>query len=251
MQPVKRVNYLTNKNFMAAIHDAKNTYCSFEREEYSDFDMIVPSIDAITPETIEAATTARAMKATKAKVPVPDHEIIFRVMCDAHVPLDDPTSKRRRPNPSVPLRVKTPFPPFSHYAIRDGQAVEVGRSHWIGSLSNGYFNADHGKITARLAHMFVLLVTRYSSRGNYRGYSYIDEMRGQALVQLSQVGLQFNEFKSSNPFAFYTQCIKNSFVRVLNMEKRTQNIRDEIMMQNGALPSYTRQIDHEFAMREE
>lgn len=39
--------------------------------------------------------------------------------------------------------------------------------------------------------------------------SYNDEMRSHALVQLAQVGLQFDESRSDNPFAFYTQIIKN------------------------------------------
>ena len=56
----------------------------------------------------------------------------------------------------------------------------------------------------RLGYIFLMLVDRYSRRGNWRGYSYVDEMRGHALQQLSQIGLQFDELKSDNPFAFYT-----------------------------------------------
>jgi hypothetical protein len=67
-------------------------------------------------------------------------------------------------------------------------------------------------------------------------------MRGQALLQLSQIGLQFDESKSQNPFAYYTAAITNSFTRVLNIEKKMQNIRDDILEQNGLNPSYTRQF---------
>ena len=74
-------------------------------------------------------------------------------------------------------------------------------------------------------------------------------MRGQALVQLSQVGLQFNEAKSDNPFAYYTAAVINSFTRVLNLEKRNQTIRDDILIEQGHLPSYSRQIKHEEDMR--
>ena len=79
--------------------------------------------------------------------------------------------------------------------------------------------------------------------------TYVDEMRGQALVQLSQVGLQFNEAKSDNPFAYYTAAVINSFTRVLNLEKRNQSIRDDILIDTGHLPSYSRQIKHEDEMR--
>ena len=73
------------------------------------------------------------------------------------------------------------------------------------------------------------------------GNTYNEEMRGQALLQLSQIGLQFDESKSQNPFAYYTAAITNSFTRVLNIEKKMQNIRDDILEMNGLNPSWTRQ----------
>jgi hypothetical protein len=85
------------------------------------------------------------------------------------------------------------------------------------------------------------LVDRYATRGNVRGYTYNDEMKGQAILQLSQIGLQFDESKSNNPFAYYTAAVTNSFVRVINLEKRNQNIRDDILEMNNMNPSYTRQ----------
>jgi len=66
-------------------------------------------------------------------------------------------------------------------------------------------------------------------------------MRGQALLQLSQIGLQFDEAKSQNPFAYYTAAITNSFTRILNIEKKNQSIRDDILEMNGLNPSFTRQ----------
>ena len=93
--------------------------------------------------------------------------------------------------------------------------------------------------------MYIKLVERYSQRSNWRGYTYVDEMRGQALLQLSQIGLQFDESKSQNPFAYYTAAITNSFTRILNVEKRNQNIRDDMLLHAGAMPSFTRQMKHE------
>ena len=77
--------------------------------------------------------------------------------------------------------------------------------------------------------MWMKLCERYATRGNVRGYTYNDEMQSQALLQLSQIGLQLDESKSENPFANYTAAITNSFTRVLNIEKRNQNIRDDIL----------------------
>jgi hypothetical protein len=107
-----------------------------------------------------------------------------------------------------------------------------------------------GKITATLANMYIKLVERYSQRGNWRGYTYIDEMRGQALLQLTQIGLQFNEAKSDNPFAYYTAAVNNSFTRVLNIEKKNQGIRDDLLEKSGQAPSWTRQLEHEMKSQE-
>jgi hypothetical protein len=72
-------------------------------------------------------------------------------------------------------------------------------------------------------------------------------MKGQAILQLSQIGLQFDESKSENPFAYYTAAVTNSFTRILNMEKKNQNIRDDLLEEAGLTPSMTRQNSQEYA----
>ena len=61
--------------------------------------------------------------------------------------------------------------------------------------------------------------------------------------------MYFDESKSANPFAYYTAAITNSFTRVLNLEKRNQNLRDDLLQEAGQTPSFTRQIDDETAQR--
>ena len=95
--------------------------------------------------------------------------------------------------------------------------------------------------------MFIKLSERYAQKSNWRGYTYVDEMRGQAILQLSQIGLQFNESMSENPFAYYTAAVTNSFTRILNLEKNNQNIRDDLLEENNLTPSMTRQHSHEYA----
>ena len=138
--------------------------------------------------------------------------------------------------------VRLPFPPFWHYRLDDKkQPYIVGKSHWIGDLEKGEFSKDHGQVTRTLATMYMKLCERYATRSNWRGYTYNEEMRGAALVQLSQIGLRFDESKSQNPFAYYTAAITNSFTHVLNSEKKSQNIRDDMLEMNGLNPSWTRQ----------
>ena len=197
---------------------------------------------------------------------IPVTDVVFRVMTWDHIPIDDVKQKKadakaqeeydadeenfetEYDEPTVVKGVtkytKVNFPPFQHYCVNEELTpVCVGKSHWKGDLEKGKFTKDHGSMTAKLAHMFIKLCERYATRSNWRGYTYNDEMRSQALLQLSQIGLQFDEAKSQNPFAYYTAAITNSFTRVLNIEKRNQNIRDDILEMNNYSPSYTRQGD--------
>jgi hypothetical protein len=193
---------------------------------------------------------------------VKDTDVVFRVMTWEHVPVDDVKSRKAAikamEEEGIPTSeydddseidisgstkyVKVNFPPFQHFKVNEeGEPVCVGKSHWAGTVKKGHFSKDHGQMTPKLAHMFIKLCERYATRSNWRGYTYNDEMRSQALLQLSQIGLQFDESKSQNPFAYYTAAITNSFTRVLNIEKRNQNLRDDILEMNNLTPSYTRQ----------
>lgn len=140
------------------------------------------------------------------------------------------------------VHVKVNFPPFQHYKIDDTNSFYcVGKSHWTGGIKRGTFSKDHGQITKKLAKMYIMMCEKYAMKYNWRGYTYNDEMRNSAILQLTYVGLRFNEAKSANPFAYYTAAITNSFCRVLNTEKRNQNIRDDILEMNGLNPSWSRQ----------
>lgn len=271
----KKVNYLNNKDMLKEIHKSKLSYCSAIDNEYTHFDIIVDSVDEITPENIQIAKENQASKLssigyerginhwhetdgsrnTKPKqidfrvdpTEIPITDIVFRVMTYDHIP--EAPGRKKNPKTEADKHTRLNFPPFKHYGYVNGEWREVLRSHWEGGLSNGNFRMDQGGLTPELARMMMKLVERYAMRGNWRGYTYNDEMQSAALLQLSEVGLKFNEARSDNPFAYYTATITNSFTRVLNLEKRSQNIRDDILQDGGYMPSFNRQLDDEAAQQ--
>jgi len=258
LQP--KIKYLTNKDLLKEIHLSKNTYCSFTKTEYHDYDLILASLDKINIRTIAEAKRNRASKLSKQahlaaqeaqgkKIPAKDFEVdykkiektdvVFRIMTFDHIPLA-PGRKKTIKN-TADSHDKVNFPPFQHWKFDDqSNLICVGKSHWIGGMKAGKYSKEHGQMTDNLARMFLKLCERYATRGNVRGYTYNDEMKGQAILQLTQIGLQFDESKSDNPFAYYTAAVTNSFVRIINIEKRNQNIRDDILEINGMNPSWTR-----------
>ena len=272
-----KVNYLNNRDILKEIHLSKNTYCWYQdRVNDHQYDIILPSLSKINQRTIAEARRNRADR-LKRETGVEQNEkkilhtdLVFRITCWDHVPLAPKKipkaqlKKKRKLEDileledivenedgldeildEVPLdttKMRLNFPPFEHYRLDEDKNPQlVGRSHWKGDLKTGEFSKDHGDMTKKLALMFMKLCERYATRSNWRGYTYNEEMRGQALLQLSQIGLQFDESKSQNPFAYYTAAITNSFTRILNIEKKMQNIRDDILEINGLNPSWTRQ----------
>jgi hypothetical protein len=229
--------------------------------------VIVPSVEKINVRTIALAKKNKAKKLTQQawetakeegqkKIKLTDFtvsprkiektDLVFRVMTFDHIPTD--SERKRSPKSVADRHKKVNFPPFQHYKLdKKGKLKCVGKSHWEGGMGNGYFIGDKGKITNELAKMFMKLCERYGTRANWRGYTYNDEMQSQALMQLSQIGLQFDESKSENPFAYYTAAITNSFTRILNIEKKNQNIRDDLLEQEHMKPSFTRQNQNELA----
>lgn len=246
---MQKIKYITNKDLLREIHRSKVTYCYFLEPEHADYDVIVSSLDAVTPELLAEVLDKKQNPRGKIQ-PTKTYtldDLVIRHMTHEHIPLD-PDRKRKARNTDVSY-ARTNFPPYKHYKMVDGELKEVCRSHWKGGFDNGEFCLDSGRLTNNLAVMFMMLVERYARRGNWRGYTYVDEMRSHALLHLSQVALQFDESKGDNPFAFFTTTIHHCFTRVLNLEKKNQNIRDDMLIVAGVTPSYTRQIENELEQR--
>ena len=263
----RKVKYLNNRDLLAEIHRSKCSYSSFVKPEYSQQDIILSSLDKINIRTvadakrarakrlgIAAFTTARLAGDKKIKLAecTPDYktiaktDIIVRIMTFDHIPLA-PGRKKTVKN-TADGHDKVNFPPFQHWKFNDqDELICVGKSHWKGDIDTGKYSKDHGRVTENLGRMFIKLSERYAQRANWRGYTYIEEMKGQAILQLSQIGLQFDESKSENPFAYYTAAVTNSFTRILNLEKKSQNIRDDLLESAGLTPSTTRQHSLEYA----
>jgi hypothetical protein len=263
----RKTKYLNNRDLLAEIHKSKCSFSSYTKPEYSQYDIILPSLDKVNIRTIadakrnkakrlglQAFAAARLSGDKKIKLAecTPDYttiaktDVVVRIMTFDHIPLAP--GRKKTTKTTADSHDKVNFPPYQHWKYNDeGELVCVGKSHWKGPVDTGHFSKDHGRITENLGKMYIKLSERYAQRSNWRGYTYIDEMKGQAILQLSQIGLQFDESKSENPFAYYTAAVTNSFTRILNIEKKSQNIRDDLLEEAGLTPSLTRQNSQEYA----
>ena len=141
------VNYLNNKDILKEIHKSKNTYCSYVREGYDRYDIIVPSLDKINIRTVAQAKRNRASamqkeayetaKLTNKKVKqaefavkwqkIAKTDLTFRVMTYDHIPLEP--GRKRKPKTEADHRAKINFPPFQHYKFDASDKLKcVGRA---------------------------------------------------------------------------------------------------------------------------
>lgn len=261
--------YLNNKDLIKEIHKSKISYCFYEDKKYTDYDYVffskvTESLESInefstliTDEIIEQAKENRAKRLNEEKG---DHlfhvegwtnkkindymeenaitaddiktdDIVFRFMTHQHIPkYIDKNNKEKYETLN--------FPPFIHIAKIDDSYKCVLKSH---HNKAGEFSIIHGKFTNNLAMAFMLLIDKFGNKHNWRGYSWLDEMKGAAIIRLSQVGIQFDETVSNNPFSWYTIIIERCFIGHLNSEKKylelksmlARELNDEMLMAHG------------------
>lgn len=259
-------NYLNNRDIVKEIHKSKITYCCYEDKKYTDYDTIVSDINLLTDSSlfektygsslddwIDEMIEAKNKKAIKELgIENPNYtkeDLVIRIMTFDHIPLDDEWPEDKPKKKLSDGYKKVNFPPFVHVIFENGNLKTVLKSH---HMQDGTFCITHGKSTDKLGKMYYLLVEKIGQKSNWRNYSYLDDMKSSALLQLSMVGLQFNESRGTilNPFAFLTTCVYNTFKRVLNSEKKDRDLRDDLLENSGQAPSMSRQITNELETSE-
>ena len=270
-QPRKRINYLNNADMLCELHKSKMSYCSTHDERHFDYDLIVKDISQINVRFLQSGIETRQkrivnnvvrqiqknlnctpkqalahMERKMDRVDVPEitvYDVVVRVMTDEHIPYEDENDE------SNTKKIKTNFKPFKHVVLHeDGELEEVVWSHWKGTIRDGAFSQNHGKITNELANMFVKLSDKIGTKACFRGYSFLDEMKSTARFQLIKNALLFDESRETkqlNPFAYYTTVVSHAFMAILNDEKKRRNLRDDLLEANGFDPSITRLVEIE------
>ena len=111
---------------------------------------------------------------------------------------------------------------------------------------------EKGILTDKLAKYLVLIAERYSYHPWFAGYSFREDMVATAVVGLVNNWHKFDhtKFENPNPFSYYTTSVYRSFIGYISTEKKERDIRDELLMDAGANPSFNYQSkssdDHSF-----
>lgn len=96
-----------------------------------------------------------------------------------------------------------------------------------------------GILSSQLSKYLWLIAERYSFSPSFGRYSFREDMVSFAVVNLVANWHKFDPERSDNPFAFYTTAVYRSFLQYLADEKKQRDIRDELLVEAGANPSFS------------
>lgn len=133
------------------------------------------------------------------------------------------------------MATKNIIPTAKNSITHSGKTIYLNNKELLAAV---HLSKSKGQMSDTLAKMLQLLCSKYAKKGNFVNYSYNSDMQSYAMLMLVRTWNSFNPEKSNNPFAFFTQCIKNSFIQYLNQEKRQRVIRDEMLIDQGMSPSH-------------
>ena len=80
-----------------------------------------------------------------------------------------------------------------------------------------------------IADCFIKIATKLSTKHQFIGYTYRQDMISDAIENCIRYVKSFNPEKTDNPFAYFTQFAKNSFLHRINKERQEQYIKAKSM----------------------
>ena len=89
------------------------------------------------------------------------------------------------------------------------------------------------RITNYLGECFLKIATHLSYKPNFVNYMFRDDMISDGIENCVQYIHNFDQEKSKNPFAYFTQIIHYAFLRRIQKEKKQLDIKTKIIERTG------------------
>jgi len=112
-----------------------------------------------------------------------------------------------------------------NYYINNAQFCDLLKEYKADCLEAENCDLPLPRIPEKIGEAFLLIVTRLSSRGNFSGYTYKEEMVGDAIENCIVAAHNFDPSKSQNPFAYFTQIAWYAFLRRIEKEKKQTYVK--------------------------
>ncbi len=83
-----------------------------------------------------------------------------------------------------------------------------------------------GIFSEKLGELILNIAKNYANKGNFSGYTWVDDMIGDAVLTCVKYIKNFNLDKSDNAFAYVTTICQRSFMNYINKQKKHSEIKD-------------------------
>ena len=78
------------------------------------------------------------------------------------------------------------------------------------------------RIPNYLGECFIKIADKFGTKPSFGSYSYLEEMKGDGIINCIKYIRNFDPNRTNNPFAYFTQYIKNAFFQRIDLEKTYQ-----------------------------
>lgn len=119
---------------------------------------------------------------------------------------------------TLPKKVKKPRK--KNYINNEDFANVVEK--WINDSKEA---GERVEIPYYMAECFLKIVKGLGSKKNFSGYTYILDMKSEAIEHCVKYADRFNVEKSRNAFAYFTQISFNAFIQMINKEKKIAKLK--------------------------
>jgi DNA-directed RNA polymerase specialized sigma subunit len=82
----------------------------------------------------------------------------------------------------------------------------------------------------RLGILILSLVNHIAMKPNFSNYTYIDEMKSNAIITIWKGLNTFNPERTSEAFSYFTTTCFNAFIQIIEKEKITFERKQQIML---------------------
>lgn len=104
--------------------------------------------------------------------------------------------------------------------VNNAEFTELIRKHREKRLKAIEEGRPEPRMPEEAGRILMMIAERYSRRPNFSGYSFRDEMIANGIEAAVYAFNKFDPEKSSNPLAYFTQCIHYSFIATITKEKK-------------------------------
>jgi len=87
---------------------------------------------------------------------------------------------------------------------------------------------ETGKISNELGDMFVKIAKNLANKPNFIGYTWKEEMIGEAVLTCIKYSKNFDPDKSNNPFGYISRFCYNAFVEYIKKQKKHSSIKETL-----------------------